>query len=63
MDDPQPKRKPGRPRVEEAKQGINAATWLEIREYDTLCHLARKHDVTISALLRSWIRPRLKTPP
>lgn len=62
MSEPDPpapaKPKGGRPRV--AEPGVPVGTWLPSRDYDKIAKAAKAHDVTISALVRSWLRLKLK---
>jgi len=58
-DEPPPKpSKGGRPRVPEP--GVPVGTWLPPRDYDKIALAAKAQDVTISALVRSWLRLKLK---
>ena len=50
--------KPGRPRVPEP--GAAVMTWLRPAEYDQVIKIAKTHEVTISALVRSWVRLQIK---
>jgi hypothetical protein len=59
MDD-QPKRKPGRPRVAEHQQGCAVSTWLRPSEYDQIIQKAKAYDVSVSKLVRVWLRQQLK---
>jgi hypothetical protein len=60
MADEEP-RKPGRPRVADPKPGAAVSTWLPPADYDTIIKIAKKHDVTISALVRSWLQLKIKS--
>ena len=57
-DDPPVKAKGGRPRVPEP--GVPVSTWLPPRDYDKIAKAAKVQDVTISALVRTWLRLKLK---
>jgi hypothetical protein len=57
-DAPAAKAKGGRPRV--AEPGVPVSTWLPPREYDKILRLAKAQETTVSALMRSWLRLRLK---
>jgi hypothetical protein len=62
MTDPiKPGVKPGRPRVAEPKAGAGVSTWLAPAEYDQLIKMAKARDVTISALVRSWLQLKIKS--
>ena len=54
--------KRGRPRLPEADTGSNVSTWIRKTDHDRLCALARKHDVTVSQIVRTLIA-RTLTPP
>ena len=60
MTDEAPPAKPkgGRPRLEDP--GVPVATWLPSSDYDRLIKVATKHDTTVSALVRTWLRLKLK---
>ena len=60
MTDETPPAKPkgGRPRVPEP--GVPVGTWLPPRDYDKIAKAAKAHDVTISALVRSWLKLKIK---
>jgi len=60
-DDPPPKRKPGRPRVEEP--GTRLSTFLRNSDYDRLVRLALKQDRSVSALVRDLLKVRLRDQP
>jgi len=62
MDDPQPppKRGPGRPRVPEASQSTTVSTWLPASEYDKLIKKANAHDISVSKLVRLWLKQQLE---
>ena len=53
-----PPKKPGRPR--ERDPGANVSSWMRSQEYDKLVKAAKAHDVTVSALVRAWLRLQLK---
>ena len=57
-DPPVLKPKPGRPRV--PAPGSTVSTWLPPHDYDKIIKAAKAQDVTISELVRSWLRLRLK---
>ena len=50
--------KGGRPRV--AEPGVPVGSWLPAADYDKIAKAAKAHDVTISALVRTWLRLKLK---
>jgi len=54
----EPPRKPGRPRVPEP--GSTVSTWLPPKDYDKIIKAAKADDVTVSALVRAWLRLRLQ---
>jgi hypothetical protein len=54
--DDRPKR--GRPRVNEP--GASVSTWVRAGEYDRLVRLAREQDTTVSSLVRSFLKLKLK---
>ena len=62
MDDPQhppaPKNKGGRPRVVE--RGVIVSAWLPSSDYDKIIQIANKHDVSVSKLVRVWVRQQLR---
>jgi hypothetical protein len=53
-----PAKKGGRPRV--AEPGVPVGTWLPPREYDQLIKAANAHETTVSSLVRTWLRLKLK---
>jgi hypothetical protein len=53
-----PPRKPGRPRVPDP--GSTVSTWLPPKDYDKIIKAAKADEVTVSALVRAWLRLRLK---
>jgi hypothetical protein len=57
-DPPVSKPKGGRPRV--AEQGVPIGTWLKPADYDQIAKAAKAQEMTISALVRSWLRLKLK---
>jgi hypothetical protein len=52
---PVPKR--GRPRVADAN--VKLTTWIPRSSYDRIAELARKHDVSMSGVLRNMVILRL----
>jgi hypothetical protein len=58
MAEPAKPGKPGRPRVPEP--GAPVGTWLRPAEYDKLIKMANARDLTVSALVRSWLQLKLK---
>jgi hypothetical protein len=52
-----PKR--GRPRASEPGSAT-VSTWLPPKDYDKIIRVAKAQDVTISALVRTWLRLQLK---
>jgi hypothetical protein len=46
-------RKRGRPRVEEPRSSVS--TWVPSRLHDTLIDLAKKHDVSVSSMVRTML--------
>ena len=54
-----PKR--GRPRVPAPKPGAAVMTWLPSADYDKIIKAAKAEDVTISALVRTWLQLRIKS--
>jgi hypothetical protein len=60
-DEPDPPAKPkgGRPRV--ADPLIPVGTALRTKEYDQLIKAATAHETTVSALVRTWLRLKLKS--
>jgi hypothetical protein len=61
MTDEAPPVKPskgGRPRAPDP--GVPVATWLPSSDYDRLLKTATKHETTVSALVRTWLRLKLK---
>jgi hypothetical protein len=59
--DPPPLRKPGRPRVPDPKPGAVVSAWIPSADYDRIIKAAAAQDVTISALVRTWLRLRDKS--
>ena len=53
-----PKPKGGRPRAPEP--GVPVATWMTTAEYDKLIKAANAHETTVSSLVRTWLRLKLK---
>lgn len=52
------KRKPGRPKADEPSSSVS--TWMRVREHDALVKLARRCDLSVSAVVRALILQRLK---
>lgn len=52
-----PKSKGGRPRV--ADPGVPVATWLRPADYDRLIQTANAHDISVSQLVRLWLKRQL----
>jgi len=59
--DPPQKRTRGRPRVPEPKPGATVATWLPPAEHDRLIKAAHARDMSVSAVVRVWIKKQLKS--
>ena len=63
MDDSQsapPKRGRGRPRrIGPPKDGAVVSAWVPTADYDKIYRTAKRHDVSISAVVRTWIRKQL----
>jgi len=57
---PNDKPKGGRPRA--AEPGAVVSTWVAVSEYDRVIRLARKHDMSVSTLVRSLLKLRLPPP-
>jgi hypothetical protein len=53
--------KRGRPRVETPKEGAAVSAWLPASDYDRIIKTAKAQDVTISALVRSWLQLKMKS--
>jgi hypothetical protein len=53
-----PKR--GRPRVMTPKPGAVVSAWIPPSDYDRIIKAAKAQDVTISRLVRSWLRLQIK---
>jgi hypothetical protein len=66
MHDPQsapPKRGRGRPRrtgPAPPKEGAIVSAWLPTADYDKLYKKAQANEVSMSAVVRAWIRQQLK---
>jgi hypothetical protein len=58
---PPPGGKRGRPRVDTPKPGAAVTTWLPVSDYDRIIKTAKARDVTISALVRSWLQLKIKS--
>lgn len=43
-----------------ADPGVPVATWLRPRDYDKLLKAAQTQDTTVSALVRQWLRFKLR---
>jgi len=56
-DPPVPTKKRGRPPVPEP--GVSVSTWIPPADYDKILKAAKAQEVTISALVRSWLRLKL----
>lgn len=52
-----PKKKGGRPRVAEPRHGVS--TWIRVTDYDSLLKLAKKHETSLSAIVRHLIHLRI----
>lgn len=57
-DDPPVKAKGGRPRVVEAGNTVSA--WVPASDYDKIIKAAKAQDVTISALVRLWLKHKIR---
>jgi len=58
-DEPPASAKPrGRPRVPEP--GTNVSSWVRQADYDKLCELARKYDVSVSTVVRRLLTRTLR---
>jgi len=64
MDDPQsapPKRGRGRPRrIGPPKDGAIVSAWVPTADYDKIYKKAQANEVSMSAVVRAWIRQQLK---
>lgn len=58
MSDDPPRRKPGRPRVEEP--GTRLTTYVRTSDYDRLVRLALKQDRPVSAIVRDLLKLKLR---
>lgn len=54
----EPARRLGRPHA--ADKGASVTTWVRVRDYDKLLELAKKHDKSISGVVRDLLRLRLR---
>jgi len=53
--------KRGRPRVDTPKPGAAVSAWLPASDYDRIIKTAKAREVTISALVRSWLQLKIKS--
>jgi len=53
-----PKSKGGRPRVPEP--GVPVSTWLPPADYDKIIKAAKAQEMTVSALVRTWVRLKIE---
>jgi hypothetical protein len=58
-DEAPPKR--GRPKVDAPKPGAVVSAWIPPNDYDRIIKAAAKQDVTISALVRTWLHLKIKS--
>jgi len=56
--EPPPPAKRGRPRVD--TPGVNVSSWVRQPDYDKLCELARKYDVSVSTVVRRLLTRTLR---
>ncbi len=61
MDELSPKRKPGRPRVAQRKEGASVATWMPVPDYHKIIKTASANNLSVSALVRAWLQKNLRT--
>jgi hypothetical protein len=57
-EDPPVKAKGGRPRV--AEPGSTVSAWVPASDYDKIIKAAKAQDVTISALVRLWLKHKIR---
>lgn len=57
-DEAPPKPKGGRPRVPEPRSTVSA--WVPASDYDKIIKAAKDQDVTISALVRLWLKHKIQ---
>jgi hypothetical protein len=57
----QPRRKPGRPRSDQAFSSISA--WVSTPAHDRIAQLALKHQTSVSRIVRCLIEKALQRPP
>ena len=57
-DPPVPAKKGGRPRVAEPRSTVSA--WVPASDYDKIIKAAKAQDVTISALVRLWLKHKIR---
>lgn len=50
--------KGGRPPVDEPRATVS--TWVPASDYDKIIKAAKAHDVTISALVRLWLKHKIR---
>lgn len=46
-------RKPGRPRVTEARSSVS--TWIPVSQHERLIQMARQREVSVSALIKAFV--------
>lgn len=55
-----PKRRPGRPSIGAGDGGgvVELGITFPVREYDAMCRVARRHDISVPELIRRRLRAR-----